>query len=163
MARHKKIETEEQGDPDMEISSMIDCCFLLLIYFLVATSLVSEKKFDMALPASSNSSSSSDSKPFNIKVTGDNAVYYEDQSGKKFNMGPATDFKLKPGQQGYYEERDLTELVTRLKSLNNDPRNPKPLILTADPSSKHQRVMDVMSALTQADIKAVAVKCEANN
>lgn len=160
MARHKKIQTEEQGDPDMEISSMIDCCFLLLIYFLVATSLVSEKKFDMALPAGQSSSSSSDSKPFNIKITGDNAVYYEDQSGKRLNVGPATDMKLKPGQNGYYEERDLTELVSRLKGLNNDPANPKPLILTADPSAKHQRVMDVMSALTQANIKAVAVKCE---
>ena len=48
MARHKKIETEEQGDPEMNISSLIDCCFLLLIYFLVATTLVSEKKIDMA-------------------------------------------------------------------------------------------------------------------
>ena len=163
MARHKKLQVEEEEDPTTEISSMIDCCFLLLIYFLVATSLVSEKKFDMALPAGQASSSSSDSKPFNIKITGDNAVYYEDQSGKRFSMGPATDLKLRPGQPGYYEERDLTELVTRLKSLNNDPKNPKPLILTADPNSKHQRVMDVMSALTQAEIKAVAVKCEATN
>lgn len=138
MARHRKLQTEDQEDPKTEISSMIDCCFLLLIYFLVATSLVSEKKFDMALPAGQASSSSSDSKPFNIKVTSENAVYYEDQSGKKFSMGSATDLKLKPGQQGYYEERDLTELVTRLKSLNNDPKNPKPLILTADPTAKHQ-------------------------
>lgn len=161
MARRKQIQTEEQGEPEMEISSMIDCCFLLLIYFLVATSLVSEKKFDMALPAGQSSASASDSKPFNIKITSDNAIYYEDQSGKKFSMGPATELRLKPGQTGYYEERDLTELVTRLKALNNDPKNPKPLILTADPTSKHQRVMDVMSALTQADIKAVAVKCEA--
>ena len=50
MARHKQIVTEEQGDPEMNISSMIDCCFLLLIYFLVATSLVSEKKLDMSIP-----------------------------------------------------------------------------------------------------------------
>lgn len=160
MARHKQIQSNDEEEASMEISSMIDCCFLLLIYFLVATSLVSEKKFDMALPAGQSSSSSSDSKPFNIKVTGDNAVYFEDQSGKRMGMGPATSLQLRPGQQGYYEERDLTELVTKLKSLNNDPDNPKPLILTADPSAKHQRVMDVMSALTQANIKAVAVKCE---
>ena len=161
MARNKKIEPPAEEEITSNISSMIDCCFLLLIYFLVATSLVSEKKFDMALPAGQSSASASDSKPFNIKITSDNAIYYEDQSGKKFSMGPATELRLKPGQTGYYEERDLTELVTRLKALNNDPKNPKPLILTADPTSKHQRVMDVMSALTQADIKAVAVKCEA--
>ena len=68
MARRKQIQTEEQGDPEMEISSMIDCCFLLLIYFLVATSLVSEKKFDMALPAGQSSSSASDSTPFTMKT-----------------------------------------------------------------------------------------------
>ena len=50
MARHKSRPVEEQGEPEMEISSMIDCCFLLLIYFLVATSLVSEKKLDVNIP-----------------------------------------------------------------------------------------------------------------
>ena len=58
MARHKQIKTEEQEDPEMNISSMIDCCFLLLIYFLVATSLVSEKKLDISIPASTQSQSS---------------------------------------------------------------------------------------------------------
>lgn len=160
MARRKSIQTEEQGEPEMEISSMIDCCFLLLIYFLVATSLVSEKKFDMALPSSSGAPSSSNSKPFNIKITADNSVWWEDQSGSKVQMAGPTDFKLRPGDQGYYQERDLAELVGKLRPLNDDPNNPKPLVLTAAPLSKHQRVMDVMSALTQAGIKAVSVKCE---
>jgi biopolymer transport protein ExbD len=160
MARHRKLQTDEQEDPGLEISSMIDCCFLPLIYFLVATSLVSEKKFDMALPSSSGAASSSNSKPFNIKITEDNAVWWEDQSGAKVQMAPTTDFKLRPGDAGYYEERDLAELVGKLRPLNDDPNNPKPLVLTASPFSKHQSVMDVMSALTQAGIKAVSVKCE---
>lgn len=57
MARHKNIKTEEQEDPEMNISSMIDCCFLLLIYFLVATSLVSEKKLDISIPAQETTNS----------------------------------------------------------------------------------------------------------
>ena len=160
MARHRKLQTEDQEDPKTEISSMIDCCFLLLIYFLVATSLVSDKKFDMALPSSSGAPSSSNNKPFNIKITEDNAVVWEDQSGARVQMAGPTDFKLRPGDPGYYEERDLAELVGKLAPLNDDPNNPKPLVLTAAPLAKHQRVMDVMSALTQAKIKAVSVKCE---
>lgn len=160
MARHKKIQTEEQGDPEMEISSMIDCCFLLLIYFLVATSLVSEKKFDMALPASDSSSSNSDVKPIQIKVAGDNSVSYLDQKGNPFPVASDTTMKLRPGQPGYYEERDLTDLIEKLKGLNNNPDKPTPIKLTAAADARHQRVMDVMSALTQANIKAVVVEME---
>ena len=160
MARHKKIQTEEQGDPEMEISSMIDCCFLLLIYFLVATSLVSEKKFDMALPAGDSSSSTSDSKSYTISVASDNSVDFVDSADKSkpISMAPASDMTLRPGDKGYYEERNLEELIKKLKGMNTNPSKPMPITLTASPHARHQRVMDVMSALTQADIKAVRVE-----
>ena len=44
MARHKKLEAVEDEDPKLDISSLIDVCFLLLIYFIVATSLIQERK-----------------------------------------------------------------------------------------------------------------------
>lgn len=161
MARRKQVQTEEQGEPEMEISSMIDCCFLLLIYFLVATSLVSEKKFDMNLPASSNATSSSDNKPFNINVAENNSVMMEDDSGTATQMAPASQLTLRPGEPGYYEERNLADLAEYLIKLN-PPDAPeedkKPVILTAHPNAKHQRVMDVMAALSKAKITSVAVK-----
>lgn len=164
MARRKQVQTEEQGEPEMEISSMIDCCFLLLIYFLVATSLVSEKKFDMNLPASSNSSASSDSKPFNITVTEKNAVLMKDDSGVETEMASASQLMLRPGEAGYYEERNLAKLAEYLVKLN-PPDAPeedkKPVILSAHPNAKHQRVMDVMAALSKAKITSVAVKMSA--
>lgn len=51
MARHKKLETVEDEDPKLDISSLIDVCFLLLIYFIVATSLIQERKLDMSMRA----------------------------------------------------------------------------------------------------------------
>lgn len=42
MARHKKLEAVEDEDPKLDISSLIDVCFLLLIYFIVATSLIQD-------------------------------------------------------------------------------------------------------------------------
>lgn len=53
MARHKKLETVEDEDPKLDISSLIDVCFLLLIYFIVATSLIQERKLDMSMPGQS--------------------------------------------------------------------------------------------------------------
>lgn len=50
MARHKKLEAVEDEDPKLDISSLIDVCFLLLIYFIVATSLIQERKLDMSMP-----------------------------------------------------------------------------------------------------------------
>ena len=52
MARHRKYEAEEESDPALDISSLIDVCFLLLIYFLV-TSTITPRETDlgMALPS----------------------------------------------------------------------------------------------------------------
>jgi biopolymer transport protein ExbD len=40
MARHKKYQADEEANPALDISSLIDVCFLLLIYFLVATTIL---------------------------------------------------------------------------------------------------------------------------
>ena len=37
MARHRKYEAAEEADPQLDISSLIDVCFLLLIYFIVTS------------------------------------------------------------------------------------------------------------------------------
>jgi biopolymer transport protein ExbD len=39
MSRHKKYLAADEPDPSLDISSLIDVCFLLLIYFIVATTI----------------------------------------------------------------------------------------------------------------------------
>lgn len=51
MARHKKLEPIEDEDPKLDISSLIDVCFLLLIYFIVATSLIQDASWICPCPA----------------------------------------------------------------------------------------------------------------
>jgi len=51
MARHKSLRHTEDGSPGLDISSLIDVCFLLLIYFLVATTIQkSEQDLPLKLP-----------------------------------------------------------------------------------------------------------------
>ena len=51
MARHKKIQAPEEDEPGLDISSLIDVCFLLLIYFLVTTQIIKkEQELSTALP-----------------------------------------------------------------------------------------------------------------
>ena len=163
MARHKTIQTEEQGDPEMEISSMIDCCFLLLIYFLVATSLVSEKKIDIVIPAPGQpSSSNNDIKPFDIVVDENNSVICK-SGNLNLTIVEGNRLVTDPSDEAnYFNDRNLKELVEQLKSLNGegstDPSKVKPVSLSAHPRAKQQRIMDVMSALARAKITALEIK-----
>lgn len=51
MARHKTIILENEGDPTLDISSLIDVCFLLLIYFIVTSTITPEERdLGLALP-----------------------------------------------------------------------------------------------------------------
>ena len=141
MARHKRIEVEEQGDPEMNISSLIDCCFLLLIYFLVATTLVSERKIDMAMPSSSPSDGAPPPlEPGRIQIKADGSVFWG---------------------SGASAVQRLSELVDNLKTLKDNAKavDAEPIImLNSNGSTPHQRVVDVMSALAEAGIQSVGLE-----
>lgn len=161
MARHKKIVTEEQGDPEMNISSMIDCCFLLLIYFLVATSLVSEKKLDVSIPGNAASGGTPPPlEPGRVIVKGDGSVYWNGDQP----VGGAYDPTAKPGTPTYHDQRNMETLVENLKQLHDQAQqlDTKPIVMvTGDPNAPHQRIVDVMAALAEADIHTVGLNTAA--
>ena len=56
MARHKRRAKEAASEPELDISSLIDVCFLLLIYFLVTSTITPrEQDLGMSLPAANPS------------------------------------------------------------------------------------------------------------
>lgn len=160
MARHKKIEVEEQGDPEMNISSLIDCCFLLLIYFLVATTLVSEKKIDMAMPSSSPSDGAPPPlEPGRIEIKADGSVLWG-SGASAVQVGPAS-VGIDPASAEYRDVGRLSELVDNLKTLKDNAKavDAEPIImLNSNGSTPHQRVVDVMSALAEAGIQSVGLE-----
>ncbi|MFI3243392.1 MAG: biopolymer transporter ExbD [Akkermansia sp.] len=158
MARHRKRTTEDQSDPAMDISSMIDCCFLLLIYFLVATTLVSEKKLDISIPGSSSGTSSEKAplEPGRIDIKSDGSVFWNTD----MSVAPAFDPDAQPGTPEYSEQRHIDELVDALKLLKDQAvaASTTPIvIMTGDAAAPHQRVVDVMAALATAGIRTVGL------
>ena len=158
MARHKQIQTEEQEDPEMNISSMIDCCFLLLIYFLVATSLVSEKKLDISIPASTAGASSKKPplEPARIILRSDGSVMW----GGDLPVAEAYNEAAEPGTSEYRSQRELEQLVEQLKNFKStaDSMDAEPIVmLTGAPTAPHQRIVDIMAALATADIHSVGI------
>lgn len=163
MARHKKFEAPPEEDPVLDISSLIDCCFLLLIYFLVATTIVQERKLDIEIPATQpNSATPPKLQPGNIKILADGSIEWG-KGDTKLQVGPPDPgYDPKTQQTKYAEIRRCPQLVEQLKELKStaDAAGGEAkaiVLLNADPNSKHQRLMDVMAALTEAGIKSVGL------
>ena len=56
MARHRRVTNLEEDKPELSISPLIDICFLLLIYFLVTTTIKQkERDNSLALPSAAPS------------------------------------------------------------------------------------------------------------
>lgn len=147
MARHKTIPTEAESEPQLDISSLIDVCFLLLIYFLVSMTIVPrEMDLGMRLPGpSSENQVPSPIAPMFIRVDDAGAVFtgtgLEEQA---MDANP--------------ESRDLPLLTSQLALYADAARSSMdtPLVqLLVGNGATQQRVVDVLNALASSQITAV--------
>ena len=139
MARHRKYETAEEPDPALDISSLIDVCFLLLIYFLVTSTITpAETDLGMALPAANP-----DTEQPVIEPSG--AIYTGIGAGQQ-PMDSDTSVRELPLLNGQLE----------LYSSAAKAADSKPLVqIYADSNATQQRVIDVLNALAGVNITSV--------
>lgn len=143
----------------MDISSMIDCCFLLLIYFLVATTLVSEKKLDIQVPGGESSGEPAPLEPGRISVKADGSVFWNDDMA----VGDAYDPNATKGTTAFSGQRRMEQLVDQLALLKNqaETANTTPIvIMTGAADAPHQRIVDVMAALAEVRIQTVGLSTD---
>lgn len=146
MARKKVSDNLEEDEPGLDISSLIDVCFLLLIYFLVTTTIQPrEQDLKMSLPAAAPSDTVPELAPMFIKV---------DKSGSIFiNTGPEQE-----ALDADVNNRNLPLLKERLDSYANAARagGKQPMVqIWADGEAAQQRVVDVLNCLASAQVKSV--------
>ena len=147
MARHRKYQADEEPNPALDISSLIDVCFLLLIYFLVATT-IQKKEVDvpLALPAAAPSDADMpDIDPLFIKVDAAGAIYTGSGSSQEMLDTDSS-------------ARNVPMLSQRLQDYvaGANSGGKKPLVqLWVDGGSNQQRVIDVLNALVGAGISSV--------
>jgi biopolymer transport protein ExbD len=146
MARHKKRRPYEDDPPKLEISSLIDICFLLLIYFLVTSTLIPrETDLDMRLPAQVQSDSQPDIEPLFIRV---------DANGTIFSGTGAAQQALDSNEA----DRNVPLLAAQLELYATAARSggSTPLVqIYADGNASQQRVIDVLNALARVSITSV--------
>jgi len=146
MARRTHDEPLEDDEPKLDISSLIDATFLLLIYFLVTTTIQPrEQDLPMNLPASAPSEEPPEIEPKFIRIDMNGAIYVG-QGGAQIPMDSDPSV------------RDLPLLTEDLRSYSQaaEAAGTDPLVqIYADGNAEQQRVIDVLNALAGVGIQRV--------
>ncbi len=131
-----------KDDEEFQMSAMIDIVFLLLIYFLVTTSLAkSEADLGIKLPGTVVQTTT-------LKMP-DEQVIEIAADGQVLLNGQTFD---PPSQR---EMPRLVATLIRFRQASDATGNPAMISIQADESVRHQRVIDVMNACAIAGIKNV--------
>jgi len=146
MARKKVANNLEEDEPGLDISSLIDVCFLLLIYFLVTTTIQPrEQDLKMTLPAAAPSTDIPELAPMFIKL---------DKSGSVFINTGAEQEALDTD----VNNRKLPLLKERLDAYANAAKagGKQPMVqIWADGEVQQQRLIDVINCLRSAKVQSV--------
>jgi biopolymer transport protein ExbD len=146
--KRSRTTREQAGEGTaLEVSSLIDVCFLLLIYFLVATT-IQKKETDLPLqlPEDRAGTDVPDS-PYVIRVTVDGAV----------QAGTGAVVEVLDTNVG---ARDVPLLLSALRMYAQGVRAGmrEPAVrLIVDDGTQQQRVIDVLNAVVAANISVVAI------
>jgi len=147
MARHKKMQPPEEDEPGLDISSLIDVCFLLLIYFLVTTQIVKkEQELSTSLPSTSPSTTPPDIAPLLILLEGNGNISLKDETGN---------IQLMESNSSVRELPNLGKRLDLHKSVAETSSQKALVQIRVAGDAVQQRVIDVLNALAGAKITEI--------
>ena len=137
----ERIKRRSGGTLVLEITPLIDVVFLLLIFFMLATSFDERSAFKIDLPKSTAAKTKSTLKEVQVLVDKDRNVYlrYTDNSGKSQN-----------------EKLDLTSFVSVVSEKLNNSEN-KDVITSADKDIDYGFIVEIMSLLKESGASAINI------
>jgi biopolymer transport protein ExbD len=137
-----KIALGTDSEPELDIASLIDMVFLLLIYFMVTASLVkSEGDLGLKLPGVVQQSVSVDMPDEQIiEIREDARVFL---NGRVF------------GEAQAQELPELVSTLQRYRLASEAAKNRALITIWAADDVRHQRVIDVMNACAHAGIQDI--------
>ena len=137
----ERIKRRSGGTLVLEITPLIDVVFLLLIFFMLATSFDERSAFKIDLPKSTAAKRKSTLKEVQVLVDKDRNVYvrYTDNSGKSQN-----------------EKLDLTSFVSVVSEKLNNSES-KDVIISADKDIDYGFIVEIMSLLKESGASAINI------
>lgn len=146
MARKNRSSIPENDEPGLDISSLIDVCFLLLIYFIVTTTIkAKETDTNMELPSVAPSEDIPEIKPLFIRVASDGVIYLNTGAAEESLDSDTTSFKM-------------PLLASRLEIYAQQARaiGQEPLVqVYVEGEAKQQRAVTVIDTLRSKGISKV--------
>jgi biopolymer transport protein ExbD len=138
MATKKRFPTDQIEEPVLDMSSLIDVSFLLLIYFLVTSTLEPrESDLSMEMPTDSGKASSIQIDPLKIRLTAAGQITI--------------------AEQVMTDDAQMEAELDRYKQLT-DATDKQPLVIVAsDDDAKQQRFVDLMNALARVGITTITL------
>ena len=137
----ERIKRRSGGTLVLEITPLIDVVFLLLIFFMLATSFDERSAFKVDLPKSTAAKTKSTLKEVQVLVDKDRNVYvrYTDNSGKSQN-----------------EKLDLASFVSVVSEKLNNSES-KDVIISADKDIDYGFIVEIMSLLKESGASAINI------
>ena len=137
----ERIKRRSGGTLVLEITPLIDVVFLLLIFFMLATSFDERSAFKIDLPKSTAVKTKSTLKEVQVLVDKEKNIYlrYTDNSGKSQN-----------------EKLDLTSFVSVVSEKLNNSEN-KDVIISADKAIDYGFIVEIMSLLKESGASAINI------
>ncbi|WP_029758628.1 ExbD/TolR family protein [Fusobacterium nucleatum] len=137
----ERIKRRSGGTLVLEITPLIDVVFLLLIFFMLATSFDERSAFKIDLPKSTAAKTKSTLKEVQVLVDKEKNIYlrYTDNSGKSQR-----------------EKLDLTSFVGIVSEKLNTSEN-KDVIISADKAIDYGFIVQIMSLLRESGASAINI------
>ena len=137
----ERIKRRSGGTLVLEITPLIDVVFLLLIFFMLATSFDERSAFKIDLPKSTAAKTKSTLKEVQVLVDKEKNIYlrYTDNFGKSQN-----------------EKLDLTSFVSVVSEKLNNSEN-KDVIISADKAIDYGFIVEIMSLLKESGASAINI------
>ena len=137
----ERIKRRSGGTLVLEITPLIDVVFLLLIFFMLATSFDERSAFKIDLPKSTAAKTKSTLKEVQVLVDKEKNIYlrYTDNSGKSQS-----------------EKLDLSSFVSVVsEKLNTSER--KDVMISADKAIDYGFIVEIMSLLKESGATAINI------
>jgi len=128
----------EEGEVGMQIAPLLDVLFVLLLFFMVNAGLqTKEAGLDVTLPGKGAPKEGAPKTPIRLAVLADGQILWED------------------AVIGAPEDKKLGALIAELTD-TMQAQGDQPVIIAPEAEAQHQRVIDVLSAADQANVKNLA-------
>ncbi len=138
----KMKDMPDMEDLELNISSLIDMCFLLLVYFIsTATMRQSEGDLGIKLPGAVAQAEALDMPDEQIIEVRENGSIF--LNGREFDKFDSQNLP------------QLVEILRKYKAACTMAKNEPLITINGEDTAKHQRVIDVMNACASAGIKNI--------